>query len=963
MSQDCDMEKRLPIHNARLRVTKTRTKRLRPTFALLVIGILYLAVEFSTLILGPRRSTSRLPLHAQEALAKCHALNIKPGPPVGFNSRSESDRFQHGTKPVLIRNASIWTGRLNGLEVHKGDLFLENGLIKAVGDVDPSLLERYDSKDITIADAKGAWVTPGIVDVHSHIAVGASPSLAGANDGNSNKGLALPWLRSLDGLNTHDDSYAHSIAGGVTTSLILPGSANAIGGQAFAIKLRSTPERSPSSLLVEPPFGLNGSEADYTVPPRWRHMKHACGENPSRMYDGTRMDTVWAYREAYDKARQIKNKQDEYCSKALVGDWNNLGSFPEELQWEALVDILRGKVKVQTHCYEAVDFDAFVRLSNEFQFPVAAFHHAHEAYLVPEVLKRAYEHPPAVAIFAAFSRYKREAYRHSEFAARILNDHDLKVVMKSDHPAIQSRYLLHEAQQAHYYGLPENIALASVTSNAAEVLGLEHRIGYVKAGYDADLVIWDSHPLALGATPVQVIIDGIPQLDAPYTSPKPESQVAPVTPNFDQEARTTVEHGGLPPLQAAQSLSGRVIFRNISSVWARDARGVNMVFRTESQSDEGIAVVENGKILCSGLMTSTSCSSYVSSGDGHTINLHGGSLAPALISTGSSIGLQEIAMEATTTDGAVYDPFEHTSPAILGGEGSIIRAVDGLQFGTRDALLAYRAGVTTSITPPIFEGLLGGLSTYLSLSSRHKLESGAIIQEVTAVHVAVGHGRGSPSISTQIAALRRLLVGPHEGERGKWFKAVYEGNIPLVVEAKNADIIATLLNLKKEIEVASGAQMKMTLVRAAEAHLLAKEIAAANVGVIVTPPRSFPFTWEGRRILYGPPLTADSLVSVLVSHNVTVGIGPQGVEEENPMAGWAVRNLRWDAAWVSLDSRGAIGMGDALAMASSNIETLLGVQSEPAYGDLVATSGGELLSFEGKVVAIISPRLASVDIF
>ncbi|KAH7908470.1 hypothetical protein BJ138DRAFT_352435 [Hygrophoropsis aurantiaca] len=946
----------LPVH--RLDHTRRTTRRFKPALALILFGVLYFSAELYSLVSNPRASV-KLPLHAQEIVAKCQALSLKPGPPVAFDKRSVSDRFQSGTKPVLIRNASIWTGQLNGREVAKGDLFLEQGLIKAVGFVDPSLLERYESEDVTVVDAEGAWVSPGIIDVHSHIAVGSSPSLAGANDGNSRKGLALPWLRSLDGLNTHDESYALSISGGVTTSLILPGSADAIGGQAFAIKLRPTSERSSSSLLVEPPFGLNGSDVDHSVPPRWRHMKHACGENPSRSYGGTRMDTVWAYRQAYDKARQIKDKQDEYCAKALTGEWQDLGSFPDELQWEALVDILRGKVKVQTHCYEAVDFDAFVRLSNEFQFPVAAFHHAHEAYLVPEVLKRAYEHPPAIAMFAAFSRYKREAYRHSEFAPRILNDNDLKVVMKSDHPAIQSRYLLHEAQQAHYYGLPENVALASVTSNAAEVLGLDHRIGYLKPGYDADLVIWDSHPLALGATPKQVYIDGIPQLESSYTSFKPDSQAPPTTPNFDQETESTVKYEGLPPLQAAQTIAGRVVFRNVSSMWTRDVDGVNMRFQTQSDEDEGIVVVDGGMIICSGY---ASCSSHISNREGRTINLQGGSLAPALVSAGSSIGLQEIAMERSTSDGLVFDALEDNIPEILGGEGSIIRAVDGLQFQTRDALLAYRAGVTTSITSPISDGLLGGLSTHISLSSKHKLEHDAVLQEVTAVHVAVGHSVNGASISTQIAALRNLLLGPRQGERGQWFKAVYKGEIPLVIEAKNADVIATLLTLKKEVEAASGVQMKMTLIRAAEAHLLAKEIAAANVGVIVTPPRSFPYSWEGRRILHGPPVTADSLVTVLASHNITVGIGPQGVEEENPMAAWAVRNLRWDAAWVSLDSQGAISKSDALAMASSNIEQLLGVQSDPAYGDLVATSGGELLSFEGKVVAVISSRRGSVDI-
>jgi len=186
----------------------------------------------------------------------------------------------------------------------------------------------------------------------------------------------------------------------------------------------------------------------------------------------------------YETARKIKVKQDEYCAKALDGQWQNLGEFPEELQWEALVDVLRGRVKVgmiwyslqanismcpfqvHNHCYEAVDLDGLVRvriissrysailinlsniqLTNEFKFSIAAFHHAHETYLVPDLLKKAYGagvffrfiphilmsfigSTPAIALFATNGRYKREAYRGSEFAPRILAEHGLRVVMK-----------------------------------------------------------------------------------------------------------------------------------------------------------------------------------------------------------------------------------------------------------------------------------------------------------------------------------------------------------------------------------------------------------------------------------------------------------------------------------------------------------------------------------------------------
>jgi hypothetical protein len=133
------------------------------------------------------------------------------------------------------------------------------------------------------------------------------------------------------------------------------------------IKLRPTKERSPSSMLLEPPFTMNASAKSPLLPNRWRHMKHACGENPSRVFGFSRMDTQWSFRKAYNEARKIKNKQDDYCTKLEMGLWVS-DEYPESLQWEALVDVLRGKVKVNNHCYEAVDFDQQIRVMPSASF-------------------------------------------------------------------------------------------------------------------------------------------------------------------------------------------------------------------------------------------------------------------------------------------------------------------------------------------------------------------------------------------------------------------------------------------------------------------------------------------------------------------------------------------------------------------------------------------------------------------
>ncbi|KAI0030405.1 carbohydrate esterase family 9 protein [Vararia minispora EC-137] len=939
-------------HRHELRRPRMRSRFIGILAGLLAIQLCILLDPFALLLHPHEPDSTDLPFNHQKIVARCRTLDRTPSIPHGFHRRTESDRAVPGTPSVLIKNARIWTGEKDGMEVIEGDVFIDGGIIKGVGHFEKDDLDElgYHTHKIVVLDAKGAWLTPGIVDAHSHIGDASSPELDGASgDDNSLKGTIQPWLRSLDGLNTHDDSYRLSIAGGITTALVLPGSANAIGGQAFRIKLRKTKERSTTAMLVEPPSGLNGSEVDYYAPPRWRLMKYACAltRAPGRVYGATRMDTFWAFRQAYGKARQLKEFQDAYCEKALKGQWKDLGAFPEDLQWEMLVDVLRGKVKVQTHCYEAVDLDDLIRLSNEFKFPIAAVHHASEAYLVPDVLKRGYGHTPAVALFATNGRYKREAYRGSEFAPRILSQEGVDVVMKSDHPVLNSRYLLYEAQQAHYYGLAPSLALQAVTTKPAKVIGLDHRVGYVKEGWDADLVLWDSHPLALGATPQQVFIDGVQQLTSPHVVSKPTSfQSEPETPNFDKEVNRTLAYDGLPPLQPSKA-SGTVVFTNVKSIYTPAAG--NSIRLQEVLMADGVAVVRDGALQCYGEDRACKTEALMADNTVRVVDLDRGALTPGLTSFGSPLGLKEIDQEPSTSDGRVPDPLKGNVPAILSGEDKVVRAVDGLVFEGRDALLAYRSGVTKAITAPLHSGFFAGLGTAFSTGAAHKLAPGAVLQEMTGLHVTVAHlGPGTPSISTQVAALRALLLGG----RGVWAH-VASGKVTLVVEAYSADVIATLIELKGEVERVKESTLQLTIVGAAEAHILAAELGAAEVGVVLSPVRPFPYTWEQKRILPGPPLTQEGAISRLVAHNVTVGVGV--------LEAWDARNARFDVAWAALEADGRLDKAQALALASTNLDKLLGAEaSSPQF---VATSGGDLLEFGSKVVAVLDPAGGVVDFF
>lgn len=201
-----------------------------------------------------------------------------------------------------------------------------------------------------------------------------------------------------------------------------------------------------------------------------------------------------------------------------------------------------------------------------------------------------------------------------------------------------------------------------------------------------DLVVWDSHPLALGATPAQVFIDGISQLDAPHVVPKPEAfQELPKVPNFDREAEEAVVFEGLPPLLPEMTLTDIVLFTNVNSV-ILPRRG-NLAEVYSAPGDQvGVVVVRNGDITCYGAEVTCTLDDLTEGERVRVVDLQGGSISPGLLTYGSPLGLQEIEAEPSTGDGSVFDPLNGRVPKLLGDGISVVRAVDALQFAGRDSL-------------------------------------------------------------------------------------------------------------------------------------------------------------------------------------------------------------------------------------------------------------------------------------
>ncbi|KAK1989972.1 amidohydrolase [Colletotrichum falcatum] len=871
----------------------------------------------------------------EEDLATCGKLHGKPVDPPGYG-RARNSRHVDGHRPTVIRNASVWVGEpADGTTKYawaRADVFIEHGLIKrVVEDMPMSTLPG----DVLVYDADGRPLTSGIIDMHSHAAVHSLPTLHGNEDVSELSTDITPYVRSIDGIQPTDHQLQVIKSGGVTTSLILPGSSNNIGGEAYVIKhavgaADGRNETSVVDMLADP--GRS-----------WRHMKMACGENAKQVHGKagergpySRLGESWEFRRALEHAAHIVREQDDWCSRAAAG-LENVGAYlPNELEWEALVAVLRGQVHVHAHCYTIADLEAFVDHTNEFKFPIRAFHHAHQTHLVPEmtcqILKRAWgDSPPASALFADNMWYKAEAALGSEYAGKRLYDAGLTPIYVSDNPVLNAQHVVFEAAKAYKYGLPYHAALASVTTAPAERLGLGRRLGKVKAGFDADVVVWDSDPLSVGAAPVQVWIDGAAQYEKPVELNK--TSRGPIVPD-EGLGSVVVEE------QPAILRGGDVVFTGISRVLLHEVA-------TDGLAGDGATynvAVSGGRIVCVG-----SCAAQLEEAsardDGAVIPVRNGWLAPALTAFGSTVGLNAIDTERDTDNGA--------------DGGRFSRGVDGLALDTEKLRVAWRYGVTRAVSAPKFAalGTHHGTSAAFLTGAQTVLDPGSVIARDAALHYtldslakrgAAADG-GISSMSAAVGELRRKLLravtSPAAEDRhseAAFLQKVVRGEMALAVTVHSADTIASLLDIKADVEetisrlagAADDVRLRLVVNGGAEAHLVASALAAAGVGVVLAPMQSFAMSWDQRRALTGAPLTNGTAIDALVRAGVVTAIG---LEED-----WVVRDLSLLAGVAYRNGEGRLTEREALDLAGGNIHRMLGLEAASGEDHFVIYEGSPL---------------------
>ena len=380
---------------------------------------------------------------------------------------------------IIIRNATVWTLESDG-KIEKGDVLIENGKISAVGE---NL--QVDENKYRVIDGEGMHLTPGIVDEHSHIA------LTGVNEGSQS---VTSEVRMKDVVNSEDVNIYRQLAGGVTTAQLLHGSANPIGGQSAIIKLRwgSTPKE----MLVK------GAD---------EYIKFALGENVKRSrapsntrFPDSRMGVEQVFVDAFNRA---KIYSDEWSNYDRLSKKEKINSFKprRDLELDALVEILNGERFITCHSYVQSEINMLIKVAEQFNFNVATFTHILEGYKVADKMS---DHGVGASTFSDWWAYKNEVKEAIPYNAALMTMAGVVTAINSDSREM-ARRLNQEAGKSVKYGAMDEIeALKLVTLNPAKLIHLDNRIGSIKVGKDADLVLWTDHPLSIYTKPSKTIVDG-----------------------------------------------------------------------------------------------------------------------------------------------------------------------------------------------------------------------------------------------------------------------------------------------------------------------------------------------------------------------------------------------------------------------------------------------------------------------
>jgi imidazolonepropionase-like amidohydrolase len=805
--------------------------------------------------------------------------------------------FALGQKPepvpastaIAFVNATIYTGTADK-PIEKATLLIRDGKIVAVG-ADVELPANFQKVDV-----KGGVIIPGLVDTHSHIGLWPKPNVPANSDGNEMSGPVQSVVRALDSIDPNDPGIRMATAGGITTANIMPGSGNVIGGQTLYVKLRGA---SVEEMRV---FGDSGGAKILGG------LKMANGENPKGYGKSkgqapfTRMKVAALQREQFVKAK-------EYMEK-LKGD-----KKPDrDLALEPLVEVLEKKRTVHFHCHRADDLMTAIRISEEFGFELV-LQHATEGYRIADVLAK--KKIPASLTLIDSPGGKAETMGLLEENAAILDKAGVQVCINTDDAITESRFFLRTGSLAMRGGMSEAAALKALTLTPAKILHLDHRIGTLVKGKDADFVVLSGAPFSVYTKVQQTWIDGKKVFDEANANevgyrdggfllakgievPKVISTSKPLE---KPDSKFEVKSQETPTPKQTWIFADRI------------HTGTGKVILG------GMIVVENGKILKADALKDA-----MPKFPDNIKVIQVKDVSPGLIDAFTVAGLS----------GAWNIPADQDQDETSDPNQSDLRVLDG--FNPLEPLLEFLRsnGVTVVHTTPGRANPIAGMSGIFRTEGR-TVEASALNKGfVLLVNLGEVPKSKAPQTRMGTAALVRKQLAEAQAYKEKkgtvannpkheaWLPAL-AGKAPVIFAAHRADDIRTALRIAEEFN------LKPVIALGTEAWMLADELAKKQVPVIVHPTMQR----AGGSMETLHTLLANAAILQKAGVPVLLGTAYEGYVPK-------IRNLRSETAMAA-----ANGLGHAAAMKAITLDAakFLGIDKE--YGSVEAGKLADLVLYDG----------------
>lgn len=807
--------------------------------------------------------------------------------------------------PVAFRGTRIMTA--SGPVFEPGTLVVWDGKIVDVGP-DASVTIPPGA---AVRDLRGRVIIPGLVDTHSHLGVATRPLID--SDGNEMTGAVQSVVRALDALNPFDPGFRMATAGGITTANVMPGSGNVIGGQTIYVKLRG---HTPEQMWIAAEGVLGG-------------LKMANGENPKRAYGskgqppGTRMKVAALQRAEFLKAQNYLEKWDAFEKKRAGGEAD--AKPPDrDLSLEPLVEVLRRQRTVHFHTHRADDILTVLRLKQEFNFELV-IQHGTESYKVVDEIAR--HNVPVSMTIVDSPGGKAEVVNFIEECGAELHQAGIKVLVNTDDPVTESRFFLRTAAVTVRGGLPEQEALRAVTLYPAQAMHLNHRLGSLEKGKDADFVVLSGPPFSVYTRVLETYIDGRKVFDLNDASQRP----------YQTGGWGVADKSRLPPQRAlvkpAATAPAPAVPGGSRAVTAEDRTFVVRAGRLHTVSRETVAdgavLVRDGKIEYAGPAKDFKLPAGVPV-------LTAAHVTPGLIDAHSVVPLS-----GEYNIPADQDADERSDP-----NQSDVRVLDG--FNPSEPLLRYllEQGVTVIHACPGRANVIGGLSGVFRTHGR--TAEAMTVRFPQAVLLNLGDApKGAyegkrPATRMGTAALVRMALSeaanyrrkiaertpedppPERSLKHEALGLALEGKITAMFCAHRADDLLTALRLAREFELRS------TLALATEGYLVADELARADVPVIVHPTM--------QRV--GNLETSNTLLdnaAVLADRKVLIAIG-SGVESYVPKS----RVVRYEAAMAMVH-----GLGFERALRAITLDAARILEIEDRFGTLEAGKAADLVLYDG----------------